>query len=136
MIDVKKVEDFEKLTASLDSIATAIQNMPTPTPTSIILDNTENIVGKWFNQNLYSRVITRENPLSISSNQWAVFASDFETDLHMKFCFVISSDDYTYYGYMAGSFNSNGELELLNSRNTSVTVQTVITFYVKDGENE
>lgn len=30
MIDVKKVEDFEKLTTSLNGIKTAIENMPTP----------------------------------------------------------------------------------------------------------
>ena len=31
MIDVKKVEDFEKLTTALNGISTAIENMPTPT---------------------------------------------------------------------------------------------------------
>ena len=31
MIDVKKVEDFEKLTTALNGITEAIENMPTPT---------------------------------------------------------------------------------------------------------
>ena len=49
MIDVKKVEDFEKLTDSLDSIATAIQNMPTPTGGGVNYSLEEQDTGlKWI----------------------------------------------------------------------------------------
>lgn len=49
MIDVKKVEDFEKLTDSLDNIASAIENMPTPSGGGIDYTTEEQDTGlKWI----------------------------------------------------------------------------------------
>ena len=61
MIDVKKVEDFEKLTTSLNSIATAIENMPTPTGGGIDYTTEEQDTGlKWIDgRTIYQKTITK-----------------------------------------------------------------------------
>lgn len=71
MIDVKKVEDFEKLTASLDSIATAIQNMPAPTPGGGIDYSTEeqDTGQKWIDgRTIYQKTIITPFSTNTQSN--------------------------------------------------------------------
>ena len=63
MIDVKKVEDFEKLTDSLDSIATAIENMPTPTGGGIDYSTEEQDTGlMWIDgSTIYQKTFDMSN---------------------------------------------------------------------------
>lgn len=73
MIDVKKVEDFEKLTDSLDNIATAIENMPTPTGGGINYTTEEQDTGlKWIDgRTIYQKTIT--TPFATHYAQGSIF---------------------------------------------------------------
>ena len=71
MIDVKKVEDFEKLTNSLNSIATAIENMPTPTGGGIDYTTEEQDTGlKWIDgRKVYQRTFDKRTT-ALSDRIW------------------------------------------------------------------
>ena len=60
MIDVKKVEDFEKLTTALNGITEAIENMPAPTGGGIDYSTEEQDTGlKWIDgRPIYQKTIT------------------------------------------------------------------------------
>jgi len=60
MIDVKKVEDFEKLTTALNGITEAIENMPTPSGGGIDYSTEEQDTGlKWIDgRTIYQKTIT------------------------------------------------------------------------------
>ena len=59
MINVIKVDDFEKFTEKLEEIATALENMPTPTGGGIDYSMTEQDTGlKWVDgKNIYQKTI-------------------------------------------------------------------------------
>lgn len=84
MIDVKKVEDFEKLTTALNGISEAIENMPTPTGGGIDYSTEEQNTGlKWIDGS-YIYVKSYVSPSSIIiSNSGTNITSyiDNETDI-------------------------------------------------------
>lgn len=59
MIDVKKVEDFEKLTTALNGISEAIENMPTPTGGIDYTTEEQDTGLKWIDgRPIYQKTIT------------------------------------------------------------------------------
>lgn len=83
MIDVKKVEDFEKLTDSLESIATAIENMPTPTGGGIDYTTEEQDTGlKWIDgRTIYQKTITKSFSTTESSGNYIYYGNvDYTSD--------------------------------------------------------
>lgn len=96
MIDVKKVEDFEKLTDSLNSIATAIENMPAPSGGGGIDYSTEeqDTGLKWIDgRTIYQKTVT----------------GSFQT--------TTASGSYIHYG----SFNLSNHLDITDWRNSIIT---------------
>lgn len=83
MIDVKKVEDFEKLTTALNGISTAIENMPQPTGGGIDYSTEEQDTGlKWIDgRTIYQKTIT------------TAFATHYAESTH----FYYGNIDYTNY---------------------------------------
>ena len=69
MIDVKKVEDFEKLTNALDDIATAIENMPEPASGGVDYSTEEQNTGlKWIDGSyIYVKSCVSLSTISIGS---------------------------------------------------------------------
>ena len=72
MIDVKKVEDFEKLTNSLDNIASAIENMPTPSGGGIDYTTEEQDTGlKWIDgRTIYQKTIIAPFTTTMASGNY------------------------------------------------------------------
>lgn len=96
MIDVKKVEDFEKLTDSLNSIATAIENMPAPTGGGIDYSTEEQDTGiKWLDgRKIYQK--TYNNFTTDLVNGWTNdLCKDDNTEIIkvVDFFLIFSSDN-------------------------------------------
>ena len=71
MIDVKKVEDFEKLTTALNGISTAIENMPQPTGGGIDYSTEEQDTGlKWIDgRHVYQRTFDKTTTV-LNDREW------------------------------------------------------------------
>lgn len=85
MIDVKKVEDFEKLTSSLDNIASAIENMPTPSGGGINYTTEEQDTGlKWIDgRTIYQKTITKSFSTTNSSYNCYYGNIDYTSDFNI-----------------------------------------------------
>ena len=129
MIDVKKVEDFEKLTTSLDGIATAIQNMPAPSGGELVYDNTEKKVGTWFGKDLYSKSFDLRTT-SLSYGHWnenllSTINSGITIVSFDGFC--VSSDDGAYIPLNFYRADSNFVFTECNNTNDDISIYNYIT---------
>ena len=82
MIDVKRVEDFEKLLSSLADITTAIENMPAPSGGGIDYTTEEQDTGlKWIDgRPIYQKTITKAFSTSSSSYNCFYGNIDYTSD--------------------------------------------------------
>ena len=71
MINVIQVDDFEKFTDSLDNIATAIENMPTPSGGGVDYSTQEQDTGlKWIDgRTVYQRTFDKTST-ALSDRHW------------------------------------------------------------------
>ena len=147
MIDVKKVEDFEKLTDSLDSIATAIQNMPTPTGGGIDYTTEEQDTGlKWIDgRKVYQRTFDKRTTL-LPHHAWSynVLGTSDITIISMNGFFNIDTAEpalpLSYYRssteYITCTLNSTAnDIQIYRDINGVDVYGGIITIrYVKVGE--
>lgn len=101
MIDVKKVEDFEKLTTSLNNIASAIENMPTSDKINYSTEE-QNTGLKWIDGNtIYQKSIEitsfSSSILVISNIDILVYAEGVLTNGQNQWFAPYNDNDYAMF---------------------------------------
>lgn len=134
MINVIKVDDFEKFTAKLEEIATAIQNMPTPTGSDI--EEIELTPGDGTTSRTYSFLRTpKKISMQYVAEGWGfyrdiIWGSDRSFYQASQYR---TSDSVTYVGVSSLEYNDNEititGLNAIQASNSADIVGKMLVFY-------
>lgn len=117
MIDVKKVEDFEKLTTALNDISEAIENMPTPTGGGIDYSiNEQNMGIKWIDgKDIYFKSGIYNIPSGVGNHIVETNITQYiDKLLDIKLCLYYTDGSYQYTPIYIGSTQS-GSMSIINN---------------------
>lgn len=141
MIDVKKVEDFEKLTTALNGISTAIENMPQPTGGGIDYSTEEQDTGlKWIDgSKIYQKTFDKRNTV-LTTHEWNNDVLGTSNINIIKFEGYISNTDdaslipYTFYrsssSYVSTTTNPiNSDISIYNDISAYTICVGIITIW-------
>jgi len=112
-----------------------------------IYDGTERVIGKWFNKNLYRKVITQNIPSTESSSYYFSIPSDITSVVNMYgYIRYLSANNGNTFNFSLNRYHAwNGEntstwVDINNHRighrntyNDSITMYCIIE-YIKDGD--
>lgn len=132
MINVIKVDDFEKFTAKLEEIATAIQNMPAPTGGGVDYSTEEQDTGiKWIDgKTIYQKTIYVSSVATGTASNIQHDIDNIETCVSITGTCTFQSTTQLPLPYISTSINYN--ICLGNVTHSTFMIQTGTSITISD----
>ena len=132
MINVIKVDDFEKFTAKLEEITTAIQNMPAPTGGDVDYSTEEQDTGvKWIDgKTIYQKTIYVPSVATGTASNIQHDIDNIETCVSITGTCIFQSTTRLPLPYISTSINYN--ICLGNVTHSNFMIQTGTSITISD----